>query len=82
MIRPSQSEPLLRTHEKVARPDTVGLGTVNSSEWRVRREGVSVPDYVTKEKQVLRFYAYFQEPVHEGGSMDTTGFRVRKFSIM
>lgn len=72
----------MRSHEKTTRPDTVGLGTVSPSEWRLKREGVSVPDYVTKEKQVLRFFAYFQEPIHEGGSMDTTGFRVRKFNIM
>lgn len=41
-----------------------------------------IPDYVTKEKEVLRFQAYFQEPVHDGGSSDTSGFRVRTFALM
>ncbi|CAM9119179.1 unnamed protein product [Chrysoparadoxa australica] len=40
-----------------------------------------IPEYVTKEKQVLRFCAYFQESVNEGGSMDKSGFRVRKFVL-
>ncbi|CAM9435122.1 unnamed protein product, partial [Sphacelaria rigidula] len=77
MIRPSQSQPILRGYGEGTRP-----GTAGSSVPGRRSEGSCVPDYITKENQVLRFFAYFQEPVHEGGSMDATGFRVRKFSIM
>ncbi|KAG5186943.1 ef-hand domain-containing protein [Tribonema minus] len=40
-----------------------------------------VPSYITKEGQVLRFRAYFQEPVYEGGSVDAAGFRVRVFAV-
>ncbi|CAN0432572.1 unnamed protein product [Ectocarpus sp. 12 AP-2014] len=77
MIRPSKSQPILRGYGEGTRP-----GTAGSSVPARTREGSCIPDYITKEKQVLRFFAYFQEPVHEGGSMDATGFRVRKFSIM
>lgn len=77
MIRPSQSQPILRGYGEGTRPGTAG-SSVAGRKW----EGSCIPDYITKEKQVLRFFAYFQEPVHEGGSMDATGFRVRKFSIM
>lgn len=76
-IRPSQSQPILRGYGDGTRPGTAG-SSVPGRTW----EGSCIPDYITKEKQVLRFFAYFQEPVHEGGSMDATGFRVRKFSIM
>lgn len=76
MIRPSQSQPILRGYGEGTRPGTAGSSV--PGKW----EGSCIPDYITKEKQVLRFFAYFQEPVHEGGSMDATGFRVRKFSIM
>ena len=77
MIRPSQSQPILRGYGQGTRPGTAG-SSIPGRTW----EGSCIPDYITKEKQVLRFFAYFQEPVHEGGSMDATGFRVRKFSIM
>jgi DUF1126 PH-like domain len=43
--------------------------------------GKKIPDFVTKEKEVLRFQAYFQEPVHEGGGMGSSGFRVRTFAM-
>ncbi|CAM9320788.1 unnamed protein product [Scytosiphon promiscuus] len=77
MIRSSQSQPILRGYGQGTRPGTAGSTVPGRT-----REGSCIPDYITKEKQVLRFFAYFQEPVHEGGSMDATGFRVRKFSIM
>lgn len=76
-IQPSQSQPILHGYDGGARPGTAGCSMPG-----LRSEGSCIPDYITKEKQVLRFFAYFQEPVHEGGSMDATGFRVRKFSIM
>lgn len=77
MVRPSQSQPILRGYGEGTRPGTAG-SSVPGRKWQES----FVPTYITKEKQVLRFFAYFQEPVHEGGSMDATGFRVRKFSIM
>lgn len=76
MIRPSPPD-LLDKSGVETRPVTACSGMPGN-----KPEGVSIPDYITKEKQVLRFFAYFQEPVHEGGSMDATGFRVRRFSIM
>ncbi|CAN0350927.1 unnamed protein product [Discosporangium mesarthrocarpum] len=91
MVRPSLSQPLLRGFDEAARPGTAGPPLASAGATCMSRSGPStsrqslgstIPDYITKEKQVLRFFAYFQEAVHEGGSMDATVFRVRKFSIM
>lgn len=43
------------------------------------------PAWVCTEREVLRYYAFYQEPVYEGGGTtvvdDENGFRVRRFTI-
>jgi len=44
--------------------------------------GASRPKWEHEEKKVLRFFSYFKEPVHEGGSNDSrSGFRIRQCTI-
>ena len=45
--------------------------------------GSSRPKWEVVEKQVLRFYSYFQEPIYEGGSNDAKGgMRIRQCTIL
>jgi hypothetical protein len=47
----------------------------------VRQVSCRQPKYVANDREVLRYYAFFQEPVVEAGDTDAAGFRVRKFVI-
>lgn len=40
------------------------------------------PPWLQKDdREVLRYYAYFKEPVYEGGDVNTKAFRVRRFIV-
>jgi len=42
----------------------------------------SPPPWLQKDdREVLRYYAYFQEPVYEGGDVNARAFRIRRFTI-
>lgn len=64
-------------------------GLDNSNHNYLRGTGVvtsaavgSPPPWLQKDdREVLRYYAYFQEPVYEGGDVNAKAFRVRYFTI-
>lgn len=42
----------------------------------------SPPPWLQKDdREVLRYYAYFQEPVYEGGDVNARAFRIRRFTV-
>lgn len=42
----------------------------------------SPPPWLQKDdREVLRYYAFFQEPVYEGGDVNARAFRIRRFTV-
>jgi hypothetical protein len=40
------------------------------------------PPWLQKDdREVLRYYGYFQEPVYEGGDVNARAFRIRRFTV-
>ena len=60
-----------RSHNAVCSNDAVATASAGSP-----------PPWLQKDdREVLRFYAYFQEPVYEGGDVNVRAFRIRRFTV-
>jgi len=77
-LRPNEQKQLTETMVSEAQRQAAEYQTGNP----LYRTTLKQPNYVLSDREVLRFFVYFEEQIREAGGLAVTSTRIRKLSLL